>query len=285
MPTTIVLPAKNEAASLADLLPRLRAAQPTAEILVVDDGSNDNTAEVCSAAGVRRIHHPYSIGNGAAIKTGARTAGGDILVFMDADSQHDPADIERLLARLNEGYDMVVGARQSGSQASLGRSWANRVYNWLASWMVGKRVADLTSGFRAVRADKFREFLHLLPNGFSYPTTITMAFFRAGYAVGYIPIMAARRIGKSHIRLLRDGARFFLIIFRVGTLYSPLKIFVPISLLFFALGSGYYLYTYLTIARLTNMTALLLTTSVLVFLIGLVSEQITTLLYAHPNKE
>lgn len=285
MPTTIVLPAKNEAASLADLLPRLRAAQPTAEILVVDDGSNDNTAEVCSAAGVRRIHHPYSIGNGAAIKTGARMAIGDILVFMDADSQHDPADIERLLARLDEGYDMVVGARQSGSQASLGRSWANRVYNWMASWMVGKRVADLTSGFRAVRADKFREFLHLLPNGFSYPTTITMAFFRAGYAVGYIPIMAARRIGKSHIRLLRDGARFFLIIFRVGTLYSPLKIFVPISLLFFALGSGYYLYTYLTIARLTNMTALLLTTSVLVFLIGLVSEQITTLLYAHPNKE
>ncbi len=285
MRTTIVLPAKNEATSLASLLPRLRTAQPTAEILVVDDGSNDNTAEVCSTAGVRRIHHPYSIGNGAAIKTGARTAGGDILVFMDADSQHDPADIERLLARLDDGYDMVVGARQSGSQASVGRSWANRVYNWMASWMVGKRVADLTSGFRAVRADKFREFLHLLPNGFSYPTTITMAFFRAGYAVGYIPIMAARRIGKSHIRLLRDGARFFLIIFRVGTLYSPLKIFVPISALFFVLGLGYYLYTYLTIARLTNMTALLLTTSVLVFLIGLVSEQITTLLYAHPSKE
>lgn len=276
---SIVLPAKNEAKSLAMLLPAIRAAQPGAEILVVDDGSTDKTGSQSLSAGVKSIRHPYSIGNGAAIKTGARHAEGEILVFMDADSQHDPADIARLLAKLDEGYDMVVGARNNSSQANLGRSWANRLYNWLASWMVGQRVADLTSGLRAVRADKFREFLHLLPNGFSYPTTITMAFFRAGYAVGYVPIVAATRIGKSHIRPLRDGVRFFLIIFRIGVLYSPLKLFLPISAAGFLLGMSYYSYTYIAFSRFTNMSALLFSTSILIFLMGLVAEQITMLMY------
>lgn len=276
---SIVLPAKNEARSLATLLPAVRASQPEAEILVIDDGSTDGTGSQPLSAGAKSIRHPYSIGNGAAIKTGARHAGGEILVFMDADSQHDPADIARLLAKLDEGYDMVVGARNSSSQASLGRSWANRLYNWLASWMVGQRVADLTSGLRAVRADKFHEFIHLLPNGFSYPTTITMAFFRAGYSVGYLPIVAATRIGKSHIRPLRDGVRFFLIIFRIGVLYSPLKLFLPISAASFLLGMSYYSYTYITIGRFTNMSALLFSTSILIFLMGLVAEQITMLMY------
>ncbi len=276
---SIVLPAKNEANSLATLLPAVRAAQPGAEILVIDDGSTDGTGSQSLAAGAKSIRHPYSIGNGAAIKTGARHAAGEILVFMDADSQHDPADIARLLAKLDEGYDMVVGARNNSSQASLGRSWANRLYNWLARWMVGQPVADLTSGLRAVRADKFREFLHLLPNGFSYPTTITMAFFRAGYTVGYLPIVAAARIGKSHIRPLRDGVRFFLIIFRIGVLYSPLKLFLPISAASFLLGLTYYSYTYITLGRFTNMSALLFSTSILIFLMGLVAEQITMLMY------
>ena len=174
---------------------------------------------------------------------------------------------------------MVVGARNSGSQASLGRSYANRIYNWLASWMVGRKIDDLTSGFRVATATKFREFIYLLPNGFSYPTTITMTFFRAGYPVAYVPIQAKARQGKSHISPLRDGVRFFIIIFKVGTLYSPLKLFAPISLFFFATGIGYYAYTYLTYTRFTNMSALLLITSILIFLIGLVSEQITTLVY------
>ena len=276
---SIVLPAKNEASSLEKLLPQIRAAHPDAEIVVVDDGSSDDTATIAKALGARVVRHPYSIGNGAAVKTGARAAVGELLVFCDADGQHNPADIGRLLARLEQGHDMVVGARNNASQASIGRSWANKLYNWLASWVVGQRVADLTSGFRAVHADKFREFLHLLPNGFSYPTTITMAFFRAGYAVGYEPIVAARRIGKSHIRPFRDGARFFLIIFRIGVLYSPLKLFLPISLTSFVLGAGYYAHTYLAEGRLTNMSALLLSTSILIFLLGLVAEQITMLLY------
>jgi glycosyltransferase involved in cell wall biosynthesis len=276
---SLILPSKNEARSLETLLPRLRAAKPSAEILVIDDGSTDDTSAVCTSLGISVIRHPYSIGNGAAIKTGARAAKGELLVFMDADGQHDPGDIDRLLSALKDGYDMVVGARKSDSQASIGRSWANGVYNKLASWMVGQRIADLTSGFRIARAEKFREFLHLLPNGFSYPTTITMAFFRAGYAVGYVPIVASKRIGTSHIQPARDGVRFLLIIFRVGTLYAPLKLFVPIAASFFVTGVAYYAYTFITAGRFTNMSALLISTSVLIFLIGLISEQITNLIY------
>lgn len=282
MHLSIILPAKNESAAIAATVAGIRQQFPDAhsvEILVINDGSTDNSAQLAEAAGARVIHHPYSKGNGAAIKTGARAAQGDILVFMDADGQHDPADIPRLLAKLDEGHDMVVGARQKGSQASLGRSLANNLYNHLASWMTGHRVEDLTSGFRAVRADKFREFLYLLPNGFSYPTTSTMAFFRAGYSVSYVPIDAAKRIGKSHIRLLKDGARFLLIIFKIGTLFSPLKIFAPVALIMFLLASAWYGWTFFTMNRFTNMSALLYTGSVITFMMGLISEQITALMY------
>jgi glycosyltransferase involved in cell wall biosynthesis len=283
---SIVLPAKNEAAALAELLPRLRAVFPQAEVIVVDDGSTDNTAAVCSTNQVRAIRQPYSMGNGAAIKRGAREASGDILVFMDADGQHDPALIARLVERLEQGYDMVVGARDWSGQAGVGRGIANTLYNWLASRMTGFEVKDLTSGFRAVRADKFREFLHLLPNGFSYPTTITMAFFRSAYAVAYESIPVAQRIGKSHIRPIRDGLRFLLIIFKIATLYSPLKLFVPASALFFMLGTANYVYTFFKFGRLTNMSALMWSAAVIVFLIGLISEQITALMYrpAHEGR-
>lgn len=281
---SIILPAKNEAAALVDLLPRLRATWPDAEIIIVDDGSSDDTPRVCEEAGVRTVRQPYSMGNGAAIKRGAREARGDVFVFMDADGQHDPALIGRLLGRMDEGYDMVVGARDWSGQAGVGRGIANTIYNWLATRMTGFEVKDLTSGFRAVRAGKFREFLHLLPNGFSYPTTCTMAFFRSAYAVAYEPIPVAQRIGKSHIRPLRDGVRFLLIIFKIATLYSPLKLFAPASMLFFLLGLGHYAYTFVTAHRLTNMSVLLFSASVIVFLIGLISEQITALTYRRDDR-
>lgn len=281
---SIILPAKNEAQGLRELIPQLREQLPEAEVIVVNDGSTDTTAEVARDCGARVHTHPYSMGNGAAVKSGARIARGRILIFMDADGQHNPADIPRLLAKLDEGYEMAVGARRSGSQAGAHRAVANSIYNRLASWMVNHKIDDLSSGFRAAKARQFREFLHMLPNGFSYPTTITMAFFRAGYPVAYVPIDARRRIGTSHIRLIRDGIRFLIIIFRVGTLYSPLKVFLPFSLLFFLTGIGYYIYTYATEGRFTNMSALLFTTSVVVGLIGLVSEQITNLLYAQKTK-
>ena len=276
---TIVIPAKNEAAGLHQVLPLIRNAFPDAEILIVDDGSTDDTAEVAVGFGARVVTHPRSLGNGAAIKSGARAARGDTIVFMDADGQHKPEDISRLLAELNNGYDMVVGARSIASQAGAHRAIANTFYNWLATWMVGQTVSDLTSGFRAVKTTLFRKYLYLLPNGFSYPTTITMSFFRAGYSVSYVPIEAPARIGKSHIRLFRDGARFFLIIFKIGTLFAPLKLFLPISFAFFATACSYYLYTYLSFGRFTNMSALLFITATLVFLMGLISEQISALNY------
>jgi glycosyltransferase involved in cell wall biosynthesis len=277
---SIIIPARNEAVALRNLLPELKARYSEAEILVVDDGSTDDTRQVCDSVGVTVISNIYSMGNGAAVKRGARAAVTDILVFMDGDGQHQPEDVSRLLKMLEAGYDMVVGSRGWSSQAGMHRAVANDLFSQLASWVVGHPIADLTSGFRAVRADKFRQFLYLLPNGFSYPTTITMSFFRAGYSVGYIPIQVSQRnSGSSHIRPMRDGMRFLLIIFKVGTLYSPLKLFFPISAGFFLLGAGYYLYTYLTLHRFTNMSALLFITSLLVFMMGLISEQITNLIY------
>lgn len=275
---SIVIPARNEAESLSEILPRLTSLNADTEIIVVDDGSVDTTSDVCVKFGVQLLRHPYPKGNGAAIKTGARAAKGDVLIFMDADGQHKPEDIPALLEKFREGYDMVVGARQSGSQASLHRAVANDVFSRFASWMVMQPIADLTSGFRVVRARRFRQFLYLLPNGFSYPTTITMSFFRAGYSVAYVPIHSPRRTsGVSHINPLRDGVRFLLIIIKIGTLFSPQRLFLPVSAGFFLTGVGYYAYTYLSVGRFTNMSALLFISAIFTFLVGIVSEQISAL--------
>lgn len=282
MPTniSIILPAKNEAVSLEKLLPELVELYPGYEIIIVNDGSSDNTIDVCSRFQVKLVNHAYSKGNGAAVKTGARVASGDILVFMDADGQHAVKDVSSLVNDITEhDFDMVVGARNAGGHASYLRLTGNSFYNLLASWVTGQTIKDLTSGFRAVKAQLFREYIHLLPNGFSYPTTITMALFRAGHSISYVPIQALKRTGKSHLNLLNDGIRFLLIIFKIGTLYSPLRFFFPISVLFFFIGVGYYFYTFITQGRFTNMSALMITTSILVFLIGIVSEQLTMLFY------
>jgi glycosyltransferase involved in cell wall biosynthesis len=276
---SIVIPAKNEAANLQALLRQIKTVVPDAEILVIDDGSTDDTSLIAKNADATVIKHPYSQGNGAAIKTGARKAKGDIIIFMDADGQHDPNDIPDLLAKLEEGYDMAVGARHVSTQSSWLRKIGNSFYNWLASIMTGHRIEDLTSGYRAVRADKFRKFIYLLPNGFSYPTTSTMAFFRSGFPVAYVPIHAGKREGKSHIQLFRDGMRFFIIILRIGALFSPMRLFLPISATVFITGLLYYAYTFSTTGRFTNMTALLLMSSLLIFLIGILSEQISSLHY------
>lgn len=279
MKVSVILPAKNEAAGLEVLLPVLKRDYPDAEILVVDDGSNDNTRDIAIKHGATVISHMYSMGNGAAIKTGVRAATGNVLVFMDADGQHQAEDISRLLEKIDEGYDMVVGARSISSHASLARRLANSLYNKLASFMTGYSIKDLTSGFRAARADHFRQFLYLLPNKFSYPTTITMAFFRSGFSVTYIPIEALSRVGKSHISIFKDGLRFFIIILKVGALFSPMRLFFPICALLFFTGTTYYLYTYLEFGRFTNMSALLILLSLIVFLIGILAEHISFLHY------
>ena len=284
MKLSIIIPACNEAAALRNTLPLLLEKYPAAEIIIVNDGSSDDTAAVCRDFSVTVIDHPYQKGNGAAIKTGARAATGDIYVFMDADGQHRPEEIHKLLDKIDDHYDMAIGARDFSSHASLARGLANGFYNWLAGKVTGHRIDDLTSGFRAVKSDRFREFINILPNGFSYPTTITMAFLRTGYSVGFTPVRVASRKGKSHIRLLQDGVKFLLIIFRVAVLYSPLKIFFPVSLALFSSGLGYYLYTYLSQGRFTNMGILLFLSAVFIFLIGLIAEQITFLIYSQNKK-
>lgn len=282
---SIILPAKDEAENLRTLLPEIRRLYPNAEVIVVDDGSNDDTAERCAENGVRCVAHPYSMGNGAAVKTGARHADADILVFMDADGQHDPAVIDLLVEKLAQGYEMAVGARTWNTHASAARRVANYIYNRMASYMTDKRIEDLTSGFRAVRTRHFLRFLYLLPNGFSYPTTCTMAFFRSGLPVAYVPINARSRSGRSHVKIVEDGLRFIMIILKIGALFSPMRLFLPLSLLLFAIGSSYYAYTYALFHRFTNMSALVLVSSLLIFLIGILAELVSALHYREADFE
>ncbi|MBU0675982.1 MAG: glycosyltransferase family 2 protein [Proteobacteria bacterium] len=277
---TIILPACNEEKSIGSTIQSIKELYPNYEILVIDDGSTDQTMQSAVEAGANVWPHPYNIGNGAAVKTGLRNAAGDWVIMMDADGQHDPADIARLL-EYRDRYDMVIGARSMSGQASLHRGIANRIYNWLASYVTKFKVEDLTSGFRLVKKETVSSYIYLLPNTFSYPSTLTMAYLRSGRSVKYIPIHTRLRHhgSKSKIRLFQDGVRFLLIITKIATLFSPLRIFLPVSGFFFLVGINYYLYTFVTSHRFSNMSALLLSTSVIIFMMGLVSEQIAQMRY------
>ena len=275
---SIVLPAFNEEQSIGKTIREIRELYPDIEILVIDDGSSDNTAQEAVSAGAHVMKHPQNIGNGAAIKTGLRYASGDWILMMDADGQHKPADIEKLL-QYKDTYDMVVGARGKGSTTSLHRDFANLIYNWLATYITKFKVEDLTSGFRLVKNERVRKFIYLLPNTFSYPSTITMAYLRSGLSIKYVPIKTEARKGKSKIKLFQDGTRFLLIITRIATLFSPFRVFLPVSFILFASGLCYYLYTYITEHRFTNMSALLLSSAIIIFMMGLVSEQVSQMRY------
>lgn len=273
---SVLIPAYNEGVVAAEVVTALLAHARWHEVIVVDDGSTDGTGRHAADAGARVVRHPYNKGNGAAIKSGIRAATGEYVLVIDGDGQHKPEDAVRLVQRLGE-YDLVVGARSTGTQASLARRLGNGALNAFASYMTGRAIPDLTSGFRAARTTGLREFLHLLPNGFSTPATTTLAFVKAGYNVAFEPVEARQRTGTSNIRLAHDGARFFLIVLRVVTIFSPLKIFVPISAVAALIGVGYGAWTVVTQAKLPNGSVLLLMFAVVVFLVGLVSEQITTL--------
>ncbi len=277
---SLVLPVLNERENLGRLLVELGEVLGSLEdfafeVLVVDDGSEDGTGDLAACAGARVIRHPSNLGNGAAIKRGIREARGDWILLMDGDGQHPPSEIPGLLARIGE-YDMVVGSRE-GSGGAWHRNLANRIYNGLAGYVTGRRIGDLTSGFRVVRAGPLKGFVHLLPNTFSYPTTITLAMFKAGYAVKYHPFRVRDRKGRSKIRLLQDGSRFFLIILKVATFFAPLRVFLPVSFFVGSLGVAWYLYTWITTQRFTNMAVLLLVQASVLFALGLISEQIAQL--------
>jgi len=271
---SVIIPAHNEGETIGDLIKGIHDLYPEYEIIVINDGSSDNTSSAATEAGAIVYSHPYNIGNGAAIKSGIRIASGEVMVFMDGDGQHDPKDIAALLEYLPR-FDMVVGARPKGKQ-SWGRGLGNRFLNWLATYVSKFKIMDLTSGFRAIKSPIARNFLYLLPNTYSYPTTLTLGVLRSGRSLKYLPVnIQLRKGGKSNIRLFRDGIRFFMIITKICALYSPMRIFLPASFFMFALGLGYYLFTYISWGRFTNMSALLFTTSILIFLMGLISEQIT----------
>ena len=273
---SIVIPAFNEEAAIVGVITQLRTAAAWREILVVDDGSADGTAARAADAGACVIRHPYNKGNGAAVKTGIRHAQGEFILIVDADGQHQPSDACRLVARLGE-YDLVVGARHAATQATTLRRRGNELLNTLASHLTGRPIPDLTSGFRGARREHLREFLHLLPNGFSTPTTTTLAFIKAGYNVTFEPIAARSRIGQSKIRLTRDGAGFLMILLKVITIFSPLRVFVPISALSFAVGTLYGIGNFALTGRIPNGAVILILFAALVFLVGLVSEQIASL--------
>jgi glycosyltransferase involved in cell wall biosynthesis len=274
--TSIIVPALDEADAIGDLVRALRASAPWHEVIVVDDGSTDGTGDRAREAGAIVVRHPYNKGNGAAVKSGIRRATGDAILIVDGDGQHRAADAVRLVSHLDD-YDLVVGARSATTQATTGRRLGNAVLNHLATYLTDRDIPDLTSGFRAARRECMLEFLHLLPNGFSTPTTTTLAFIKAGYSVKFEPIDAEQRVGKSKIKLARDGAKFFLILLKIITIFSPLKIFVPISVVTFLLGFGYAIWTAVRQSHVTNSSVLLILLAVVIFLVGLVSEQISAL--------
>jgi glycosyltransferase involved in cell wall biosynthesis len=273
---SVVVPAFNEEQAIGALVQALAAGGSWHEIIVVDDGSSDATAARAGDAGATVVRHPYNKGNGAAVKTGIRRATGEFVLIVDGDGQHQAADAARIVSRLGE-YDLVIGARSTGTQATRARRIGNAALNRLAGYLTGRTVPDLTSGFRGARRSQLREFLHLLPNGFSTPTTTTLAFIKAGYSVCFEPVEAAQRVGHSKIRLARDGVKFLLIVMKIVTLYSPFRVFLPISLASFAVGAGYAAWTIATQSHVTNSSVLLIMLAVIVFLVGLVSEQIAAL--------
>lgn len=274
---TVVIPAYNEEQTIGDVIEQAKQAVGSgAEILVVDDGSTDGTQKLAEGAGARVVSHPYNKGNGAAVKTGIRSATGEIVVLMDGDGQHDPSDIPRLVEKMDV-YDMVVGSRGGRSSGPLHRRMANWIYNDFASYLTQQKVSDLTSGFRAIRKSIIMKFLYLLPNTFSYPSTCTMTFLKAGYSIGYVPIAASKRRGKSKINLISDGVRFFLILFKVATLFSPFRVFFPTSALIFFMGVAYSFETIVFRRHFTNMGLLFLVTGIIIFFMGLIAEQIALL--------
>lgn len=277
---SIIIPVFNEEQVIADVVQGVhnvfKGKRLNYEIIVVDDGSTDDTYNIAKGMKARVIRHPYNIGNGAAVKTGIRSAKGDILIMMDGDGQHNPKHIPQML-RFIPAYDMVVGARTNKSENTTYRTLANKVYNWSASYFIGKKILDLTSGFRIIKRTIAKKFVHLLPDTFSYSSTLTLTLFKMGYSIKYIPIKTVNRIGKSKISVLKDGPVFILLMLKIATLFSPFKIFLPVSIMFFLLGIGYGTYTIVWLYRFTNISQILIIIGIIIFMIGLVIQKIVSL--------
>ena len=278
-PISVVIPAFNESATIRDVVEhvyRVCSALGCAhEVIVVDDGSTDNTAELAEQAGATVLRQPYNKGYGASLKTGIRHATNGTIVILDADGQHDPEDIKKLLDTRGNA-EMVVGARKGTAGSPLWRKPGKMLIGWLANQLTGRKIPDLNSGFRAMDREVLMRFLAIMPNGFSSSTTSTIALLRGGYSVNYIPIEVKRRSGCSTVTLA-DGLGTILLIFRLITLFAPLRICLPVSLVTAAIGCYYIVHGYLSTGTASIRGILALLASVLFFLFGLLIDQVSAI--------
>jgi len=271
---TIIIPAYNEEEGIRSVINGLKSMPDKYEILVVDDGSTDNTFKIASETGVRVIRQPYNKGYGAALKTGIRNAKSNLVLFMDADGQHQTSDIKEIM-RYTGNYDMVVGARTKRTKISFLRKPGKKILAIIANYLAGMKIPDLNSGFRVIKKDVVMEFMHILPNSFSFTTTITLGCIMAGYSIKYVPINMLERVGTSKINPFRDGSRFILLMIRTIMLFNPLKIFLPISVIIFLLGISDLTYELIYYFNVSSLSILLFLSSLIVFFIGIMADQIS----------
>lgn len=277
---SIILPVYNEKGVIDNIYPRIvdifSKWEIAKELLIIDDGSDEVLSLDLLVPWARIIRHSVNMGNGAAIKTGIRNAKGEKCVIMDADGQHLPEDAIKLVEKLDQ-YVLVVGARDFKTTGTFHRNLANQIYSKLASYTSGAQIPDLTSGIRAFRREEVLQIIHLFPNRFSCPTTMTLGLIYLGYQVGFQRINVMKRDGKSKIRIFSDGTRFLLVILKISTLFSPLKIFFPLSLSLFLLGLINYFSVLIFWHRFSLWSVVLLTNAITIFMIGLVAEEISSL--------
>ena len=284
-PVSIIIPVYNEEEVIGSVLEGLREWRARAEIIVIDDASTDRSAEIAARAGVRVIRHRVNKGYGAALKTGIRAAVGDVIVMMDADGEHDTAQIQRLLDAMGDN-DMVVGARGKGSHAPLMRRPGKWILSQVANYLAQTNIPDLNSGFRAFRKDIARLFLHILPNGFSFSTTLTLALFKEGFNIAYVPIITTPRVGSpSTVNPLRDGINTLMLIIRIIALFDPIKVFLPTSLALFLVGVSYWIgsgvFRYAShiepAFHIPTGALLVMLSAVIVFMFGILADQVSAI--------
>lgn len=277
---SIVIPAYNEEKAIATTLDAVLAAVAASprrfQVIVVNDGSRDRTADEAASRAVQVVNHRRNRGYGASLKSGTLAARGDVILFYDADNQFEPSDIDRLVTELAD-HDAVLGARTSGSHAPFSRRGGKKLLGWLANYLARTRIPDLNCGLRAIRRDVLLDYLHLLPNGFSASTTTTLVLLKEGHDVKFVPVTVKKRIGSSTVKPIKDGIDTALLIVRLTTLLDPFRVFGPVSVVFFLFGSVWGIY-YIRLGRGLSVASLfMLVSSIIIFFFGLLADQVASM--------
>lgn len=275
---SIIIPAYNEEKSIESLIKNVKTLDIDKEIIVVNDGSTDDTEKIIkNISDIKTILHPYNKGNGAAVKTGILASSNENIIIIDADGQHNPEDVVKLIEEL-DNYDLVVGARTIDSDTEGIRDLGNYIFKKLGSYLTGIKIPDMTSGFRAFKKQHILRFFNLYPNGFSFPTTSTMCFLTTGLNVKFISIKSKKRAkgSISKIKPLRDGFKFILIILRIIML-NPLKIFLTAGGFFFFVGILWSFKTILNTGGFSAGGLLFLISGINLIFFGFIFDQIVAL--------